>query len=64
MNAPFDMAAARKRLGPQAVAALQRAVAEAPPLRPETREQIRAVFATARPVQAFTPPAVPAQRAA
>lgn len=63
MSAPFDMAAARKRLGPQAVAAIERAVAEAPPLRPETREQIRAVFATARPRKIPTPVARLARQA-
>ncbi|MZE53775.1 hypothetical protein GTY86_35780 [Streptomyces sp. SID5770] len=60
---PFSLAAARERLGADAVAAIERAVAAAPPLRAEQREQIRAVFATARPRQ-VTAPAVPAPRAA
>lgn len=61
MTAPFSMAAARERLGAAAVAALMEAVDAAPPLRAEQREQIRAVFATARP---RTAPVAPAPRAA
>lgn len=64
MNAPFSMAAARKRLGANAVAALEQAVAAAPPLRAETREQIRAVFATAHPRQAPALALPPTQQAA
>lgn len=49
MTAPaFDRAAAEKRLGPAGVAKLRRLVADAPPLRTEQREQLRAVFASAR----------------
>lgn len=43
----FDRAAARRRLGPAAVAAIEAAVAAAPPLRGEARMQIAAVFASA-----------------
>ncbi|MGW6395443.1 hypothetical protein ACWFR1_34245 [Streptomyces sp. NPDC055103] len=63
MSAAFSMAAARKRLGSNAVAAIERAVDAAPPLRAEQREQIRAVFATAHPRQATTP-TIPVPRAA
>lgn len=45
---PFDRAAAERRLGPAAVVAIRRNAAAAPPLRPEQREQVRAVFASAR----------------
>ncbi|MCX5229728.1 hypothetical protein [Streptomyces sp. NBC_00233] len=63
MTAPFDPAAARQRLGPEVVAAIERAVDAAPPLRAEQREQIRAVFATARP-RTRTASVVPAPHAA
>ncbi|MGC5400169.1 hypothetical protein ACPXCP_31070 [Streptomyces sp. DT20] len=59
MNAPtFDRAAAARRLGPAGVEAIRRTVATAPPLRPEQREQLRALFASVhvaergRPAQA------------
>ncbi|MFG2900925.1 hypothetical protein ACGFZH_28050 [Streptomyces zaomyceticus] len=58
----FSMAAARERLGAAAVAALMEVVDAAPPLRAEQREQIRAVFASARPRS--TAPVAPAPRAA
>ncbi|MFB6626452.1 hypothetical protein ACFCWD_28790 [Streptomyces sp. NPDC056374] len=63
MTTRFSMAAARQRLGANAVAAIERAVDAAPPLRAEQREQIRAVFATARPRQ-VTALTVSAPRAA
>lgn len=44
----FDRAAAMRRLGPAGVKAIRRSVADAPPLRTEQREQLRAVFASAR----------------
>lgn len=61
--AAFSRSAAEQRLGPAAVAAIKKSVAEAPLLRTEQREQLRAVFATARPREA-TALAVPDQRAA
>lgn len=61
MSAPFSIAAARARLGSAAVDAIRASVDAAPPLRAEQREQLRAVFATARP---RTTPVVPAPRAA
>ncbi|MGW1463890.1 hypothetical protein ACWCPT_05980 [Streptomyces sp. NPDC002308] len=54
--APFSRAAAERRLGPAAVAAVRRIAAEAPALRQEQREQLRALFASART-------AVPSQQA-
>lgn len=49
----FDRAAARRRLGPEAMAAIQAVVAAAPPLKAEARMQIAAVFASApRPASA------------
>lgn len=48
----FDRAAAERRLGPAVVAAARRQVAAAPLLTVERREQLRAVFATARHRQA------------
>ncbi|MFE4679177.1 hypothetical protein [Streptomyces sp. NPDC056723] len=44
----FSRAAAERRLGPAAVEAIRRQTAAAPPLRPEQREQLRAVFVSAR----------------
>ena len=44
----FSRAKAERTLGPTAVEAARRIVAAAPPLRPELREQLRAVFASAR----------------
>ena len=37
-----------RRLGPAGVKALRQSVADAPPLRTEQREQLRAAFASAR----------------
>lgn len=49
MAAPrFSLAEAERRLGPSAVEAARRSVEAAPPIRPEVREQIRAVFVSAR----------------
>lgn len=45
----WSRATAEERLGPAAVAAARRVVDAAPPLSVEQREQLRAVFATARP---------------
>ncbi|MEV8353139.1 hypothetical protein ACFVTT_23525 [Streptomyces niveus] len=44
----FDPEAAKRRLGPAAVAAIARHVAEAPPLSAEQRMQLRALFLSAR----------------
>ncbi|MFH9368112.1 hypothetical protein ACH4K8_20820 [Streptomyces anulatus] len=44
----FSRAAAELLLGPAAVAEIRRQAKEAPPLRQEQRERIRAVFASAR----------------
>ncbi|MEU3507605.1 hypothetical protein ABZ733_06715 [Streptomyces longwoodensis] len=44
----FSLAEAERRLGPAAIAAARRSVESAPPMRTELREQIRAVFASAR----------------
>lgn len=62
-RAPFSRAAAQERLGPAAMEAIKKSVADAPPLRPEQREQLRAIFATARP-RAAADRKVPAPRAA
>lgn len=43
----FSLAEAEATLGPTAIAAGWRSVDAAPPIRPERREQIRAVFASA-----------------
>ncbi|MFJ8934199.1 hypothetical protein ACIRL0_00555 [Streptomyces sp. NPDC102365] len=44
---PFSRAAAMHRHGAAGMEAVRRKVDAAPPLRPELREQIRAVFASA-----------------
>ncbi|MFD9369611.1 hypothetical protein ACFWA6_18230 [Streptomyces sp. NPDC060020] len=49
MTAPFDRAAAERCLGPAAVQAIRDLAAAAPPMRAETRMQLRAVFASAPP---------------
>lgn len=54
---PFDRAAAMRRLGPAGVEKSRRNVAAAPPLRTEQREQLRAVFASARITAKHTRPA-------
>lgn len=43
----FSRAEAAHRLGPAAIAIARRNVDTAPPIRPETKEQIRAVFLSA-----------------
>jgi hypothetical protein len=43
----FSLAEAEQCLGPAVIAAARRSVDAAPPIRPERREQIRAVFASA-----------------
>ncbi len=55
----FSLAEAELRLGPAAIEAARRSVEAAPPMRPELREQIRAVFASA-----LVAPAAPAADAA
>jgi len=54
---PFSLAAAERRLGPAAVEAARRNVEAAPPLRPELREQLRAVFASAYAMRPKAPAA-------
>jgi len=54
---PFDRAAAMRRLGPAGVDAVRRSVAAAPPLRTEQREQLRAVFVSARITAGHSRPA-------
>lgn len=44
----FSLAEAERRLGPAAIAAARKNVEAAPTVRPELREQIRAVFLSAR----------------
>lgn len=50
MRAPeqFSLAEAERLLGPAVVEQAQRLVDEAPPLSPEVRAQLRAVFVSAR----------------
>ncbi|MFJ2567931.1 hypothetical protein ACIO02_34195 [Streptomyces sp. NPDC087568] len=57
MTAPFCRAAAERSLGRAVVEEIRRQVDAAPPLRPVQRTQVRAVFATARPVRDLTPTA-------
>jgi hypothetical protein len=57
----FSLAEAERLLGPAVIATARRNVDAAPPMRPELREQIRAVFASAPKVQ---PPAPPVAEAA
>lgn len=52
----FSRAAAELLLGAGAVAEIRRQAQEAPPLRQEQREQIRAVFASARVMAGEQPP--------
>lgn len=49
----FSLAEAERRLRPAVIEAARRSVDAAPPLRVEQREQIRAVFASARIAPAF-----------
>jgi hypothetical protein len=51
----FSRAAAERLLGPAVIAQARRVVDAAPPLRPELREQLRAVFTSAREMQRQTP---------
>lgn len=51
-GAPFDLDAAKARLGPAAVAAARRVVDAAPPMTVEQRERLRAIFASAPKRQA------------
>lgn len=53
---PFSRAAAMRRHGVAGMEAVRRKVDAAPPLRPELREQIRAVFASTR-ITELRPPA-------
>lgn len=53
----FSRAAAEQLLGPAVIAQARRVVDAAPPLRPELREQLRAVFASAREMQRQAPTA-------
>lgn len=53
----FSLAEAERLLGPAVIEAARRNVDAAPPMRPELREQVRAVFASApksRPTAALT----------
>lgn len=47
----FSRAEAEQKLGPAVVETVRRVVDAAPPLRPELREQLRAVFASAREIE-------------
>lgn len=53
MNArsEFSRPQAERLLGPDVIAKARQLVDEAPPIRPEIREQLRAVFASARAMQ-------------
>ena len=57
MNAApaFSRARAEQILGPAAIEKARRIVDAAPPLRPELREQLRAVFASARAIESQPP---------
>lgn len=55
MTAPFNRAAAEKRLGPVAVLAVRAVVAEAPPLSSEIRMRIKDIFDSSRAVTAPAP---------
>ncbi|MFJ2717468.1 hypothetical protein [Streptomyces sp. NPDC087437] len=57
MTAPFSRAAAERLLGPAVVEEIRRQVDAAPPLRPEQRAHMRAVFATASPERGLRPTA-------
>ena len=59
MTAPtgFSRAEAERRLGPAVVETVRQQVDAAPPLRPEMREQLRALFASTRPTRALRPAA-------
>ncbi|MGW2720789.1 hypothetical protein [Streptomyces sp. NPDC001492] len=51
----FSRAEAERVLGPAVIERARRLVDEAPPLRPELREQLRAVFASARAMRKQPP---------
>jgi hypothetical protein len=53
----FSLAEAERLLGPAVIAQARRIVDAAPPLRPELREQLRAVFASAREIRRQAPAA-------
>ncbi|MFC9681339.1 hypothetical protein [Streptomyces sp. NPDC056948] len=53
----FSLAEAERLLGPAVVETVRRQVDAAPPLRPEQREQVRAVFASARAMRPVRPAA-------
>lgn len=53
----FSRAEAEQLLGPAVMEAIRRKVDAAPPLRPELREQLRAVFASARAMRKQRPAA-------
>ncbi len=57
---PFSREGAERLLGPAVLAEIRRQVEAAPPLRPELREQLRALFASAH----VTKPEAPAAKAA
>ncbi|MFE7236136.1 hypothetical protein ACFVAF_37090 [Streptomyces sp. NPDC057596] len=57
MTAPFSRAAAERLLGPAVVEEIRRQVDAAPPIRPEQRAHVRALFATASPQPVLKPAA-------
>ncbi|MGA4896701.1 hypothetical protein ACPCAJ_01880 [Streptomyces griseoincarnatus] len=57
MTAPWCRAEAERLLGPDVMKRIRELAAEAPPMRPEQREQIRAVFASVRVARRATPAA-------
>lgn len=52
---PFSRAEAERLLGPAVIERARRMVDAAPPLRPELREQLRAIFASARAMREQKP---------
>ncbi|MEU3160053.1 hypothetical protein ABZ753_21730 [Streptomyces griseoincarnatus] len=60
MTAPWCREEAERLLGPDVMKRIRELAAEAPPLRPEQREQVRAVFASARASRVPVPPAAEA----
>jgi hypothetical protein len=54
---PFSLADAEATFGPAAMEHIDRAVSQAPPLSPELRERLRALFASARGMRAEPPAA-------
>jgi hypothetical protein len=53
----FSRAEAERLLGPAVVEAVRQQVDAAPPLRPEMREQLRALFASAHKTRVLRPAA-------